>query len=126
MPRRAPSPCPVPGCAALTEGGRCPRHRQAYARTQDQERGSAHARLYDVRWRRYSRRFLRQFPLCLQCLAAGRTAPSAVTDHREPHRGDLGRFWDPTNHQALCKRCHDQKTAGEVNQRRRDRKPPTS
>jgi 5-methylcytosine-specific restriction endonuclease McrA len=30
-----------------------------------------------------------------------------VGDHRQPHRGDRGLFFDPTNVQCLCKRCHD-------------------
>jgi 5-methylcytosine-specific restriction protein A len=126
MPRRAPSACPVPGCPELTQGGRCHRHRQERTRAQDQVRGSAHDRLYGSRWRRYSQHYLRLHPLCGTCQANERTTPSEVTDHVEPHRGDPARFWDPTNHQALCKRCHDRKTAGEVNRRTRDRKPPTA
>jgi len=33
-----------------------------------------------------------------------------VVDHIQPHRGDQLLFWDRTNWQTLCKRCHDQKT----------------
>jgi 5-methylcytosine-specific restriction protein A len=28
-----------------------------------------------------------------------------------PHRGDDLLFWDPNNWQALCRDCHDAKTA---------------
>lgn len=34
-------------------------------------------------------------------------APGFVADHRRPHRGDAGLFWDETNLQCLCKACHD-------------------
>ncbi|WP_368028316.1 HNH endonuclease signature motif containing protein [Paenibacillus sp. DCT19] len=33
-----------------------------------------------------------------------------MVDHIVPHKGDEGLFWDSTNWQALCKRCHDIKT----------------
>ena len=36
-----------------------------------------------------------------------------IVDHIIPHRGDLEMFWNQLNHQALCKRCHDSKTARE-------------
>jgi len=34
-----------------------------------------------------------------------------IADHIKPHRGDAGAFFDRANLQALCKRCHDKKTA---------------
>jgi 5-methylcytosine-specific restriction protein A len=36
-----------------------------------------------------------------------------VVDHVVPHRGDPVVFWDQDNWRALCKRCHDAKTARE-------------
>ncbi|MGN8738508.1 HNH endonuclease signature motif containing protein [Bilifractor sp. HCP3S3_D3] len=36
--------------------------------------------------------------------------PATVVDHIVPHRGDPKLFWDRSNWQALCKRCHDKKT----------------
>jgi len=36
-----------------------------------------------------------------------------IVDHVIPHRGDQELFWDTSNWQPLCKRCHDVKTAGE-------------
>jgi 5-methylcytosine-specific restriction protein A len=32
-------------------------------------------------------------------------------DHVVPHKGDSVKFWDESNHQALCTRCHNRKTA---------------
>lgn len=38
---------------------------------------------------------------------------STVVDHIKPHKGDQQLFWSKANHQALCKECHDTKTATE-------------
>jgi len=39
--------------------------------------------------------------------AQGYTVVADVVDHIVPHKGDHKLFWDPSNHQALCKQCHD-------------------
>ncbi|CQR75082.1 hypothetical protein SpAn4DRAFT_4446 [Sporomusa ovata] len=31
-------------------------------------------------------------------------------DHIKAHRGDQVLFWDQSNWQPLCKKCHDKKT----------------
>ena len=36
-----------------------------------------------------------------------------MVDHIIPHKGNLELFWDEDNLQALCKPCHDRKTAKE-------------
>lgn len=69
--------------------------------------------MYWGRWRRYSEQFLKANPFCVHCAAQGVDHPATVTDHVIPHRGDHALFWDPANHQPLCKRHHDQKTARE-------------
>jgi 5-methylcytosine-specific restriction protein A len=43
----------------------------------------------------------------------GRITPATVIDHITPHRGDRALFWQSSNWQALCKPCHDRKTATE-------------
>ena len=40
-------------------------------------------------------------------LALGRSVAASVVDHIVPHKGDHKLFWNPKNHQALCKHCHD-------------------
>lgn len=40
-------------------------------------------------------------------------AAASVVDHIIPHKGNDDLFWDMSNHQALCKKCHDIKTATE-------------
>lgn len=64
-------------------------------------------------WRKARAVYLREHPLCVECKRNGRLTPATVVDHVEPHQGDKHRFWDKANWQALCKRCHDRKTARE-------------
>jgi 5-methylcytosine-specific restriction protein A len=80
---------------------------------QQPKRESAAARGYDHRWRRYAKRFLKLHPLCAECEKRGETTAAEVVDHLIPHKGNMILFWDPTNHQPLCKRDHDVKTARE-------------
>ena len=66
------------------------------------------SRLYDKRrWRRRSRQFLAEHPLCRFCEQQGRVTLARVVDHIEPHRGDPEKFWDQANWQPLCKTDHD-------------------
>lgn len=79
----------------------------------DKQRGSASERGYDSRWRKYRLTFLRNNPLCVECMKNGKLTPSSRVDHIIPHKGDMKLFWDPKNHQALCEGCHNRKTAKE-------------
>lgn len=103
--------------------GRCEQHKAKtpYALDFDKRRGTATQRGYDSRWRKYRVQFLRLRPLCEceECKRLKRVLPAVVVDHIIPHRGDQDLFWDPNNHQSLAKACHDRKTAGEVNARKR-------
>lgn len=103
-------PCLEPRCPALVRGGgRC----QTHQRKKERERGTAHERGYDARWRKARLAFLRANPLCLQCEGYGRIVPATVVDHVVPHCGDRVLFWDQDNWQPLCARCHSAKTAAE-------------
>jgi 5-methylcytosine-specific restriction protein A len=114
MPRAALRPCTHPGCGELVaDGSRCPKHARAERVEIDRRRGSSASRGYGHKWRRYREAFLAEHPLCKACVVAGRTRPATVVDHIRPHKGDMRLFWDPKNHQALCKACHDAKTARE-------------
>lgn len=115
MPNKPARPCRYPGCPGLTrhKSGYCEKHLKQTRRQSDKERGSAAARGYDRRWQWYARRFLAENPLCAECQSQGRITAAKIVDHIIPHRGDLTLFWDTTNHQSLCKECHDRKTARE-------------
>ena len=65
-------------------------------------------RLYDrKRWKRRRVAFLRAHPLCRFCEETSRVTLAVVVDHKTPHKGDETLFWDQSNWQGLCKRCHD-------------------
>ena len=44
---------------------------------------------------------------CRICGAVHADTRMLEADHIVPHKGDHKLFWDPKNHQALCKQCHD-------------------
>jgi 5-methylcytosine-specific restriction endonuclease McrA len=58
-------------------------------------------------WRATSKAQLKLEPLCRMCDAVGRVTPATVCDHIQDHKGDAALFWDRSNHQSLCKPCHD-------------------
>lgn len=72
-------------------------------------RPSAAQRGYGYAWQRYRLSFLAdpRNVICALC----KHHVATVVDHIIPHRGDNELFWARANHQALCKRCHDRKTA---------------
>jgi 5-methylcytosine-specific restriction protein A len=85
----------------------------AVKRELDRRRPSAARRGYGPRWRRARAAYLARNPLCVRCQAGGRIEPSTTVDHIVPHRGDQKLFWDTANWAAICKPCHDAKTARE-------------
>ena len=111
MPYAAPHPCGHPGCGALTHERHCPEHLREEQRELNRSRPSPEAMGYGAEWRKASRQFLRENPLCAECRKAGRLLASEATDHIIPHKGDMALFWDRSNWQALCRQCHSRKTA---------------
>lgn len=63
--------------------------------------------LYGHRWQQYRANYLRMHPLCVMCDRLGQATAATIVDHRVPHKGDLTLFWNPDNHQSLCKPHHD-------------------
>lgn len=91
-----------------------PKHTATRALAQKHDsRLSARERGYTVRWQKARGEYLSRHPLCVICMRGGQVTPATVVDHIVPHKGDDDRFWDVTNWQALCKPCHDYKTAVE-------------
>ena len=80
-------------------------------KSNDNYRPNAYQRGYTRAWRKYRQAFLIKSPLCAECMRQGLMREAIVVDHIIPHKGNMGLFWDGSNHQALCKRCHDKKTA---------------
>jgi 5-methylcytosine-specific restriction protein A len=114
MPIASPKPCSHPGCGALVHGqSRCQQHQHVQPALPSAPRLGSTARGYGSAWQRARLGYLKAHALCVACLAAGRVAGASVVDHVIPHRGDKRLFWDAGNWQALCKGCHDAKTARE-------------
>lgn len=113
MPTKPKKPCSKVGCQNLTTERLCEEHKREEYKKQDRERGTAAKRGYNSRWRRARKWFLDRNPLCVKCMEEGRLTPATVVDHIVPHQGDYDLFWDVNNWQALCKQCHDRKTARE-------------
>jgi 5-methylcytosine-specific restriction protein A len=109
MPMRPARPCLEPGCRyTTTSGGRCADHRRA----REQARGSAASRGYGSEHRRRRSIVLACDPLCVACLAVGRTTPSTVDDHIVPIEAG-GAADDLDNQQGLCASCHGKKRHAE-------------
>jgi 5-methylcytosine-specific restriction enzyme A len=85
-----------------------PQHRPSHPKPPEQ-RPTAAQRGYGAAWQRYRLWFLAQpeHVLCAEC----KREVATVVDHITPHKGDYELFHDPANHQALCIRCHNRKTA---------------
>lgn len=64
---------------------------------------------YNTReWQRIRAERLKRDPLCHEC----KKALATVLDHINPVRLG-GDFWDVSNHQPLCAKCHNRKSAKE-------------
>jgi len=114
MPGKPKRPCRWPGCPEVIEGGGwCDAHKKQHRQADDRRRGSAASRGYGARWRKASRQFLRENPLCRHHQQQGIVKAATVTDHTIPHKGDQDLFWDRNNWQPLCDECHNIKTATE-------------
>ena len=92
--------CSVPGCPELvTKPGvyRCDKHQREYL---DQWNRPRDIKYTGKMWRRHSRIFLSQHPVCERC-----GAPSELTHHIIRKRE--GGSDDFDNLEALCRACHE-------------------
>lgn len=92
-------------CDSCTDAGKGKVVRQTSA-----QRGYGH------RWRKQSKAFLDDHPLCAG-YPIGAHGERAVTaecvDHIVAHKGDMDLFWDQDNWQPLCLGCNSRKAATE-------------
>lgn len=81
-----------------------------------EHKGADYRRLIgSARWRTLRNSYLSQYPLCEDCLVAGRTRVATVVHHIKPiedYIGDIYRMrelaYSWTNLRALCDICHTQ------------------
>lgn len=119
MARKPLRPCQHPGCPCLTRDGWCEKHRPK-RHSLRHESAEYHGWYQKPIWTKRLRpeQLLRE-PFCRECAKSGLRVRATVVDHIKPFRGDWDLFVDPRNHQSLCKRCHDRKTALEQARKRR-------
>ncbi|MCV6576280.1 MAG: HNH endonuclease [Cohaesibacter sp.] len=60
-----------------------------------------------VGWKRIREQRLANDPLCVMCLAEGRTTAANVVDHVVPHKGNRELFFSYSNTQSLCETHHN-------------------
>jgi 5-methylcytosine-specific restriction endonuclease McrA len=110
VPAKAQKPCKTAGCSGLTRRIFCPRCELA-GKTKE-ARPNSYQRGYDKEWFGYRNWFLSVHRFCADPFKRHLIPEVAtVVDHIQPHKGDVILFWNKDNHQALCKSCHDFKTA---------------
>ena len=113
-PMKPRHPCNRPDCVNLTNDRFCEQHKKEANRAYNQTRDPV-----TMQWassKRYKSKrayFLRRHPLCVECEREGRIRPGTQLDHIVAHKGDYSLFWDESNWQMLCHRCHSRKTAKE-------------
>ena len=114
MIQRARIVCRQGGCGVLVEvSGYCEKHAKTRCLVADSNRKTSSARGYGYKWQQARSGYLKRHPLCVRCEHVGKTVPATVVDHITPHHDNQDLFWNSSNWQPLCKRCHDRKTAAE-------------
>ena len=69
------------------------------------------------RWKRIRRIQIINNPWCVECLRKipAIHTPATVVDHIRQVKND-GDFWDSSNHQSMCAKCHNIKSGKEAHQ----------
>lgn len=107
MPWKPKTICRYPGCPELSDGRYCDQHKKQVTK----EQNMSSSKIYTYQWRKASKSFLKDHPLCIHCERDGRLTPATEVDHIIPHNGNMKLFCDQNNWQPLCKKCHSKKTA---------------
>ena len=99
--------CAEPTCGAIVTKGYC----AAHAVRQEQQRGNYAARRQyrTLRWEQLRAQVLRESRYT--CANCGQVQLALEVDHITKPGADQAAFWNRANLQALCRTCHQQKTA---------------
>jgi len=108
VPRKPQHPCSHLGCPNIVPIGEqyCEAHRPLHKQDYPRKNPEINKVYGTVRWKKYRKWFLLHHPICIKC---GRSA--TVVNHIKDHHGDYNLIWDITNHEPMCKQCHDKHTA---------------
>lgn len=100
--------CRKAGCPSLVANGYCDAHKQAgYDKWMQHDKNE----IYDYRWGLVRKSFLREHPLCADCLEKGIVTAAAEVHHRLKARDYPALRLDSANLMSLCKACHNVRTA---------------
>jgi 5-methylcytosine-specific restriction protein A len=121
MANKALTPCKRAGCAALVRGGYCDKHKPPPPPRRESD--AWHGWYGTQGWKSTRAAQLLREPYCRVCAGRGYRTRATEVDHVTPHRGDRTLFYDESNLQSLCHRCHSVKTMTEMNARRQQPTP---
>jgi 5-methylcytosine-specific restriction enzyme A len=108
--------CLVFGCGLpVVARGRCQRHgAQVDAQRSVGADRQVGKKLYNsAKWKALRKVLLAASPFCrcAECVAGNHLRMAGVVHHLEPHGGDVGKFFNPSNLMPMAKACHDRLTA---------------
>ena len=105
MPHKFKKPCAYPGCPNLTDETYCPEHKQLREKEYEAyKRDPDHSKKYGNNWRRIRAMYVKQHPLCEECLKQGKLVPVEEVHHIVPlSQGGNNKF---SNLMSLCRSCH--------------------
>jgi 5-methylcytosine-specific restriction enzyme A len=112
MPYRPDKPCPEPGCGALVNQGRCPRHRRApqFRQTARPERDDYYG---SASWKQLREQALKLYGRqCSRCLSTVGLHVDHVTPRAEGGADEI------SNLVVLCHSHHSSKTLADRNRAR--------
>lgn len=105
MPMKPKRPCSFPRCPELVDGRFCKEHtKQENRRYEKYDRDSNTHKRYGRAWRKIRNKFIKEHPLCEQCLEVERLKAVEEVHHILPL--SRGGTHAEENLMALCKSCH--------------------
>jgi 5-methylcytosine-specific restriction protein A len=99
----------APATCCRKTNGRCDRCDRG-KRARD-TRKSAAERGYDWTWQKFRKVYLSEHPLCSDCETEGRVGAATDIHHKQKLRDRPELKYEEENLMALCKACHDKRTA---------------
>lgn len=105
MPKKPLKPCAHPFCPELVEGRFCKTHQKESNKNYEKyQRDPETAKRYGRKWRKIRNQFIKEHPLCQQCLKENRLKTAEEVHHILPLK--RGGTHDENNLMSLCKSCH--------------------